>query len=127
MNTPSYELTLRESIGPVYLGASRSDVLLAIGEPDSSTEDEIDGIEEFYDDEGFRVSYARATDRCNNVALFSPSQLTYIALRIHVRTLLKSGINTISEAVEFIPSLLHPILKHKPPILDLVQIWGIGR
>jgi hypothetical protein len=50
-----------------------------------------------------------------------------IALRIYIRTLFKRGIDTIAEAVKFIPSLLHPVLEHKPPILNLIQVWGIGR
>ncbi len=51
----------------------------------------------------------------------------YIALRIYVRTILKSGIDTITKAIKFIPPLPHPVLQHKPPMLDLVQVWRIRR
>jgi hypothetical protein len=57
MSTASYELTLYKSIGPIHLGASRSDILLILGEPDSSKNDDIDGVENFYDEADFRVSY----------------------------------------------------------------------
>jgi hypothetical protein len=36
--------------------------------------------------------------------------LAITALCIYVRTLFESGINTLAKAIEFIPSLPHPIL-----------------
>ncbi len=53
----------------------------------------------------------------------SQTTSTDIALSMHVRTVFESGIDTISEAIKFIPSLLHPILEHKPPMLNLIQVW----
>jgi len=50
-----------------------------------------------------------------------------IALRIHLRTLLECGIYTITKVSKLIPSLPHPILEHKPPVLNRVQIWRIRR
>ena len=32
----------------------------------------------------------------------------------------ESGIDTIAKAIKFIPPLFHPVLQHKPPMLDLV-------
>ena len=50
-----------------------------------------------------------------------------IALRANVRTFLKCSIYTITKAIEFIPPLSHPVFKHTPPMLDIVQIWAIRR
>ena len=45
-----------------------------------------------------------------------------IALRKYVRTAFESSIDTIAKALKLIPSLSHPILQHKPPMLNLVQV-----
>lgn len=50
-----------------------------------------------------------------------------IVLRIYIRTLFESSIDTITKTFKFIPPLPHPILQHKPPMLDLVQVWRISR
>ena len=39
----------------------------------------------------------------------------------------ESGIDTIAKAIKFIPPLFHPVLQHKPPMLDLVYVGRIGR
>jgi hypothetical protein len=66
-------------------------------------------------------------DRVTDSSWETGDGLGDIALRINVRTLLECCINTIAEAVEFIPSLFHPVLEYKPPIFNLVQVWRIGR
>lgn len=43
-----------------------------------------------------------------------------IALRKHVRTVFECGIDTATKVIKFIPSLPHPILQDKPPMLDLI-------
>jgi predicted nuclease of restriction endonuclease-like (RecB) superfamily len=45
-----------------------------------------------------------------------------IALPNNVRTISKSGIDTVTKGLKFIPALPHPILQHKPPALDFVQV-----
>jgi hypothetical protein len=50
----------------------------------------------------------------------------YIALRNYIRTVFKGSINTFAKAIKFIPALSHPILQDKPPILDRIQVWGVG-
>jgi len=57
--------------------------------------------------------------------------LTVIALRINVRTLFESIIDTITKFFKFTPTLLHrvagdplrPILEHRPPSLYFIEIW----
>jgi hypothetical protein len=49
-----------------------------------------------------------------------------IALRKHVRTVFKCGIDTATKIIKFIPSLPHPILEPKPPMLDLIQVRRVG-
>ena len=46
-----------------------------------------------------------------------------IALRINVRTLFKSIIDTITKFFKFTPTLLHPILEYRPPSLYFVEVW----
>jgi len=43
-----------------------------------------------------------------------------IALRINVRTLFESIVDTIAKCLKFIPPLLHPVLEDKPPPLNLI-------
>lgn len=50
-----------------------------------------------------------------------------IALRKHVRTTFEGGIDTIAKAHKFAPPLSHPILEHKPLMLNLGQVWRIRR
>ncbi|MDZ4877361.1 MAG: hypothetical protein CLLPBCKN_006796 [Chroococcidiopsis cubana SAG 39.79] len=47
-------------------------------------------------------------------------QRSVIALRIYIRTLFESSIDTITKTIKFIPPLPHPILQYKPPMLNLV-------
>jgi len=44
-----------------------------------------------------------------------------------IRTVLESGIDTFTKGVKLIPPLPHPILQHKPPMLNLIQVGGINR
>ena len=48
------------------------------------------------------------------------STLADIALRIYVRTFFESGINTFSNSLKFLNSLLHPIFENRPPTLYFV-------
>lgn len=54
-------------------------------------------------------------------------RLEVIALRIHIRTVIEGSINTFTKAIKFIPALPHPILEHKPPALNLVEVRRIRR
>jgi len=44
-----------------------------------------------------------------------------------LKTVFESGIDTIAKTIKLIPALPHPILEHKPPMLNLIQVWRIGR
>ncbi len=54
-------------------------------------------------------------------------ELVTIALRKDVRTDFEGSIHTITNVFKFTPSLPHPILQHEPPMLNLVQVWRVGR
>ncbi len=69
----------------------------------------------------FRVNLGKSLNILRRLSQF------IIALRIYVSTLFECGIDTIAKAIKFIPPLPHPILEHKPPMLDFVQIRRIGR
>ena len=45
-----------------------------------------------------------------------------MALRIYVRTVFQGSIDTITKVIELIPTLPHPILQHKPPALNLIEV-----
>jgi len=66
--------------------------------------------------------------QCNHYRWLTPKPwIGAMALRIYVRTLIKGNINTLTKAIKLIPPLPHPILEDKPPPLNLVEVWWIGR
>jgi hypothetical protein len=46
---------------------------------------------------------------------------------MYVRTVFESGIDTLTKGIKFIPALPHPVLEHKPAMLNLIQVGRIGR
>jgi hypothetical protein len=81
MNTPSYELTLQESIGPVQLGASRPDIILILGKPNSSEKDSFE-LTDYYDERELVVSYDKETELCDNLRVDSPAELWFQGINI---------------------------------------------
>jgi hypothetical protein len=76
---------------------------------------------------GVEVTYESIREWCQKFGQQYTNQLRCkrpyiadIALRKYVRTIFKSGIDTITKAIKFIPSLPHPVLEHKPPMFNLV-------
>jgi len=59
--------------------------------------------------------------------LLFPSAYADIALRKYVKTLMECGIDTLTEAIKVLPPLSHPVFEHKPPMLNRVEVWRIGR
>lgn len=43
-----------------------------------------------------------------------------IALHKDIMAVLEGSIDTISKAVKFLPALPHPVLEHKPPVLNRI-------
>jgi hypothetical protein len=76
MNTLSYELILQKSIGLVHLGASKSDVRLLLGNPNSSDEGTFDRTD-YYDEKELVVSYDKETDLCSNLRVDRPAELWF--------------------------------------------------
>jgi hypothetical protein len=53
--------------------------------------------------------------------------MSAIALRVHIRTVFEGSIYTITEVLKLLPALLHSVFEHKPPTLNLVEVWRISR
>jgi hypothetical protein len=81
MSMPSYELDLLRSIGPIYLGASRADVLLAIGEPDSSNDGFSERTDSYYE-KGLFVTYDKETESCRNLRVDAPGELWFQGINL---------------------------------------------
>jgi len=74
-----------------------------------------------------RPGLVRAIAQCNQVLVTNCGATSHIALSMYVRTVFEGSIDTIAKAIKFVPALLHPVLEHKPPMLNLIQVWRIGR
>lgn len=80
---------------------------------------------------GFDIGYTLPVNSRNGTVSFAygntssdviepPFNALDIALRIYIRTVLESGINTVAKVNKLIPSLPHPIFQYKPPMFNLV-------
>jgi hypothetical protein len=71
------ELILQRSIGNINLGMSRDEILKVLGKPSYSDDDDIFGLEEFYNNYNIRVGYDKDSLICKNIGISSPAELIY--------------------------------------------------
>jgi hypothetical protein len=82
MSAVANELILSNSIGPIRLGATRSEILNLLGEPDYSSNEGIYGLEEFHDKDNFRVQYENETHLCYNIGIYRPAELWFQGVNV---------------------------------------------
>lgn len=76
MTMRSYKLDLLKSIGPVHLGASRSDVFSVLGKPDSTSDGFSERTDSYYE-KGLFVTYGQETEICRNLRVNGPGELWF--------------------------------------------------
>jgi hypothetical protein len=79
--TISYELRLKEGVGPINLGMSRREIKSILGEPELSTQGTLSNTD-YYTITGLHIDYKPDTDVCKGIEVLRNVELVYQDMNI---------------------------------------------